>query len=434
MSTRQIRLNLNLQTAGRHDAAWKTQDDTAHLATDVDWYVEVARLAERGKLDAVFLADGHGSLAGESVRRPWRGLDPTVLLAAVARDTERIGLVTTVHGIYGNPFSLARTIASLDHVSKGRAAWNIITSQNPPTLEALGLEETLDHDTRYRKAEEFVEVVTGLWDSLPQSAIVDDKEHDLYIDQSLTRPVDHKGEFYRTKAVLPLPGGYAGRPVLFQAGASDHSRAFGARWADALFTGQRTKELAQRFSSHVKGLAASHGRDPEKLVILPGLFVILGGTEAEARRRKDELDALLDTDHLLDKLAEQLGIPAAALVLDRELPYDTLAALPADTTLQSRHREQLVTEASERRLTVRQLLFNNLSGGHRVLIGTPEQVADDIVDWVDGGACDGFNINIDVQTEGLEQFIGGVVAELQRRGRFRRDYEFETFRENLGAA
>jgi len=433
-AARQIRLNLNLQTAGRHDAAWKTQENTDHLAADADWYVRVAQLAEKGKLDAIFLADGHGSLGGESVRRPWRGLDPTVLLAAIAQKTERIGLVSTVHAIYGHPFSVARTIASLDHVSKGRAAWNIITSQNPPTLEALGVQEPLDPDTRYRKAEEFVEIVTGLWDSLPQSAIVDDREQDLYIDTSQTHPVDYKGEFYTTKAVLPLPGGHAGRPVLFQAGASDRSRAFGGKWADALFTGQRTKELARSFSAHVKAIASSHGRDPDKLVVLPGLFVILGGTEAAAQQRKDQLDALLDAEYLKERLADQLGLPVSDLMLDAELPYDKLAASSAADTLQARHREQLTTEARTRHLTVRQLLFNNLSGGHRVIVGTPEQVADDIIDWVDSGASDGFNINIDVQTEGLEQFIDGVVGELQHRGRFRRNYEYETLRENLGVA
>jgi FMN-dependent oxidoreductase (nitrilotriacetate monooxygenase family) len=430
---RQIRLNLNLQTAGRHDAAWKRLGDTRELVTDVDYYANIARLAERGKLDAIFLADSHGSLRGESTRRPWRGLEPTVLLAAIARDTERIGLVSTVHAIYGHPFAVARTIASLDHVSHGRAAWNIITSQNPPTLEALGLPDALDNDTRYGKAQEFVEIVTGLWDSLPRSAIVDDPSRDIYIDESRTFPVDYQGEYYRTRAVLPLPGGYAGRPVLFQAGASDRSREFGARWADALFTGQRTKALAKQFTAQVKRLAAGNGRDPDKLVVLPGLFVVLGGTQAEAQRRKDDLDALLDADYLLGQLAERLGIAVSALVLDEELPYDRLAVGPG-TSLLARHREQLVTEARERQLTVRQLLFNNLSGGHRVLIGTPEQVADDIIEWVDEGASDGFNVNIDVQTEGLEQFIDGVVAELQRRGRFRTEYEYETFRENLGVA
>jgi FMN-dependent oxidoreductase (nitrilotriacetate monooxygenase family) len=430
---RQIRLNLNLQTAGRHDAAWKRLSDSRDLVSEVDYYAGIAKLAERGKLDAIFLADSHGSLRGEETRRPWRGLDPTVLLAAIARDTERIGLVSTVHAIYGHPFTVARTLASLDHVSHGRAAWNIITSQNPPTLEALGLTDSLDHDTRYGRAQEFVEIVTGLWDSLPRSAIIGDADHDVYIDESRTVPVDYKGQHYRTRAVLPLPGGYVGRPVLFQAGASEHSRAFGVRWADALFTGQRTKELAQRFSADVKGRAAAIGRDPDKLVVLPGLFVILGGTQAEAQRRKDELDALLDADYLLGQLADRLGIAASALELDAELPYGTLADRPG-TPLQQRHREQIVTEARERKLTVRQLLFNNLSGGHRVLIGPPEQVADNIIEWVDDGASDGFNINIDVQPEGLEQFIDGVVAELQKRRRFRTEYQHETFRENLGVA
>jgi alkanesulfonate monooxygenase SsuD/methylene tetrahydromethanopterin reductase-like flavin-dependent oxidoreductase (luciferase family) len=267
---KQIRLNLNLQTAGRHDAAWKRQEETDRLASDADWYVDVAQLAEKGKFDTIFLADSHGSLLGESTRRPWRGLEPTVLLFAIARETNRIGLVSTVHAIYGHPFSVARSIASLDHVSKGRGAWNIITCQTPPTLEALGRGDRLDNDTRYRKADEFVEIVTELWDSLPQSAIVDDHEHDLCIDIAKTAPVDFEGRFYSTKAVLPLPGGYAGRPVLFQAGASDHSRAFGAKWADALFVGQRTKDLAQRFSSHAKGLAAANTEVPRLLRPLRG--------------------------------------------------------------------------------------------------------------------------------------------------------------------
>ncbi|MCC2033717.1 NtaA/DmoA family FMN-dependent monooxygenase [Microbacterium allomyrinae] len=429
---RQIRLNLNLQTAGRHDAAWKTLPDAAGLVTDVDYYVRVARLAEKGKLDGIFFADSLGSLSENSVRRPWRGLDPTVLLSAIAQHTSAIGLVSTVPAIHGSPFVTARQIASLDHVSKGRAAWNIITSQNPPTLDALGKTEALDSETRYRKAGEFVEIVTGLWDSLPQEAIVNDPTRDLYIDESQTRPVEYEGEFYSTNAVLPLTGGHRGRPVLFQAGASARSREFGATWADALFTGQRTKQLAQRFSADVKGLAAQHGRDPEKLLVLPGLWVIVGDTEQAAHARKAELDAQLDADYLLEQLAERLGIAASRLVLDEELPYDELSA-PLEDTLVARHREQIIAEARGR-LTVRQLLYNNLTGGHRVLIGTPEQIADDIADWVDDGASDGFNINIDRQPDGLESFIDGPVAVLQNRGRFRADYEFETLRENLGVA
>ncbi len=431
--SRQIRLNLNLQTAGRHDAAWKTIDDTEHLVTDVEYYVKIAQHAEEGGLDAIFFADSLGSLRENSARRPWRGLDPTVLLSSIAQRTESIGLVSTVPALYGHPFVAARQLATLDHVSKGRAAWNIITSQNPPTLDALGLTDTLDHDHRYAKADEFVTIVTELWKSLPQSAIVADKDRDVYIDESATIPVELNGEYFSTNAVLPLTGGYRDRPVLFQAGASGHSRSFGAKWADALFTGQRTKELARKFSADVKSQAVANGRDPDKLVVLPGLWVIVGATEKEAQERKDALDALLDTDWLLDQLAERLGVSASTLDLNAELPYASLAESTGDT-LVARHREQIVTEAKDRGLTVRQLLFNNLTGGHRILQGTPEQIADNIIEWVDEGASDGFNINIDVQPDGLQRFIDGPVAELQKRGRFRSEYEHETFRENLGVA
>ena len=435
--TRQIRLTLNLQVGGRHDAAWKRlpADEARTIAYDIEHFAAIAKIAERGRLDALFLADGgHGSLSEDASRRPWHGLEPTVLLAALAARTERIGLVATLHGIHGHPFRVARSIASLDLVSKGRAGWNIITSQGESTLEALGIHEVLDSETRYRKAEEFTEIVTGLWDSFPRAAVVGDAARDVFVDRSKTRTLDYKGEFYASKATLPIPGGHAGRPVIFQAGASDRSREFGAAWADGLFTSQRTKAHGQQFRSHVLALAAAAGRDPNKIVILPGLFVILGGTEAEARRRKDDLDAQLDSAYLLDKLAEQLAIPASELDPDAELPYARLVNEPGDTSMDARRREQIATEARQRGLTVRQLLFNNLTGGQRVIIGTPEQVADDIVDWVDSGAADGLTINIDVQTEGLETFVDGVVGELRRRGRFRTDYEHETLRENLGVA
>jgi FMN-dependent oxidoreductase (nitrilotriacetate monooxygenase family) len=357
-----------------------------------------------------------------------------VALAALAGRTERIGLVATLHAIHGHPFRVARSIASLDLVSKGRAGWNIITSQGESTLEALGTNEVLDSEARYRKAEEFTGIVAGLWDSFPRSAVVGDASRDVFVDRFKTLPLDYKGEFYSSKAVLPIPGGHDGRPLLFQAGASDRSRAFGAAWADGLFTSQRTKAHGQQFRSHVHALARAAGRDPDKIVILPGLFVILGGTEAEAHARKDALDAQLDTEFLLDRLAEQLGIPASEFDLCAELPYDRLVNDPGDVSQYARRREQIVTEARQRGLTVRQLLFNNLTGGQRMIIGPPEQVADDIVDWVDSGAADGFTINIDVQTEGLETFVDGVAGELRRRGRFRREYEHQTFRENLGVA
>lgn len=433
MSTKKhVRLTLNLQSTGRHDAAWKTLPLTEDWVDGVDYFVEIAQLAERGRFDAIFIADRLGSLDRTGRVRPWRGLDPTVLLAAIARETSHIGLASTNPAIHGSPFQLARQISSLDHASKGRAAWNIITSQEPNTLQALGKSAVLDAESRYAAAEEFVSIVDAFWRSLPPEAIIGDAEREIYIDEALTRPVDIAGEYFSASGTLPLVGGYRGnRPVLFQAGSSRASKEFGARWADALFTSQRLPELGRAFSEEVKGLAVANGRQADELLVLPGLYVFLGGTEAEAQQHKAELDALLALEPLIQSLSDYLEYEVSGLELDAELPYGELAG-PASVPHATVRRHQLVADAKARGLSVRQLLFNNLSGGQRVIVGTPEQVADDIENWVDTGAADGFTINIDRQLDGLESFIDGVVAELQDRGRFRREYEFDTLRENLG--
>ncbi|GGF22146.1 NtaA/DmoA family FMN-dependent monooxygenase [Subtercola lobariae] len=432
MSKKQIRLTLNLQSTGRHDAAWKTFPSTTDWVDGVDYFIKIAQLAERGRFDGIFIADRLGGLDKTGRIRPWRGLDPTVLLAALARETSHIGLLSTNPAIHGNPFLLARQISSLDHVSKGRAGWNIITSQESNTLQALGKDQVLDSETRYRAADEFVSIVDAFWRSLPPEAVVGDAEAEVYIDESLTRPVDIQGEFFRGAGVLPLVGGYRGeRPVLFQAGTSRASKQFGARWADALFTSQRLPELGRAFSDEVKGLAEANGRSRDSLLVLPGLYVILGDTEQAAIARKDELDNLLAIEPLIDTLSDYLEFDVSHLELDSELPYASLDT-PASTSHATVRRQQLVADAKNRQLSIRQLLFNNLSGGQRVIIGTPEQVANDIEHWVDTDAADGFTINIDVQTSGFEAFVDGVVGELQDRGRFRREYEHDTLRGNLG--
>lgn len=429
---KQVRLTLNLQSTGRHDAAWKTLPLTEDWVDGIDYFIEIAKLAERGRFDAIFIADRLGSLDKTGRVRPWRGLDPTVLLSALARETSHIGLASTNPAIHGSPFRLARQIASLDHVSRGRGAWNIITSQEPNTLQALGKATVLTEQERYRAAEEFVTIVDAFWRSLPPEAFVGDAEAEIYIDEQLTHPVDFHGEFFQAAGVLPLVGGYHGhRPVLFQAGSSRASKEFGARWADALFTSQRLPELGRAFSQEVKELAVANGRRPDDLLVLPGLYVFLGATEAEAHDRKAELDELLLLEPLAESLSNYLEYDISTLDLDSELPYADLAG-PASVPHATVRRHQLVADARARGLTIRQLLFNNLSGGQRVIVGTPEQVADDIEHWVDTGAADGFTINVDVQTSGFEAFIDGVVAELQDRGRFRREYEFDTLRQNLG--
>ena len=432
---KQLRLAINLLATGRHNASWKTLPSPEKLSTDIDTFVEIAKIAERGKLDGIFLADGHAGVGEESFRRPFRSLAPSVLLATLAAHTKHIGLVVTSPALYGNPATLAREIGSLDHVSKGRAAWNIITSQGDEVTKMFGVDAALSQAEKYDKAEEFVSVVTQLWDSLPQEALVADKASGIYIDQAKTRPVDYQGKYYRSAGLLSVPGYNGKRPVLLQAGASALSKQFGSKWADALFTSHWLKHQAQEFYGDVKRLAADKWhRDPEKLVVVPGVYTVLGATEAEAIRRKAELDDLLDLEHIKGRLAEQLAVDPSILDLSKPLPYDTIPLdNPTNDTLIIR-RAKLVEDAKVRNLSTKQVLLNHVTGGHRVIVGAPEQVADDLLSWVDEKACDGFNFNIDRFVDGLEHLIDWLVPELQRRGRFRKEYESTTFRGNLGVA
>jgi FMN-dependent oxidoreductase (nitrilotriacetate monooxygenase family) len=431
---KQLRLAINLLASGRHNASWKTLDDAAGLSTDIDTFIEIAQTAERGLLDGIFLADNYAGLAEESYRRPFRALSPSVLLAVLAANTRHIGLVSTVPALYGDPATVAREIASLDHVSKGRAAWNIITSQHPHSLAILGLDAELSRSAKYDKADEFVTIVTQLWDSLPPAAITADAARSVYVDANLVRPVDFQGDYYHATGVLGVIGGYEGRrPLILQAGASEASKQFGSKWADALFTSHWEKPSAQEFYSDVKQYAAEKWhRDPAKLLVVPGLYPVLGATEAEARQRKADLDDQLDLEYLKGSLAELLSVSAADLDLNRELPYDRIP--PADPESPAGHvrREKVVESARERGATTKQVLLEYITGGHRIVVGTPEQVADDLVDWIDTDACDGFNFNVDRYTDGLDHIVEWLVPELQGRGRFRTEYEAATFRGILG--
>jgi FMN-dependent oxidoreductase (nitrilotriacetate monooxygenase family) len=430
---KQIRLAINLLASGRHNASWKTLDDPASLSTDIDVFLQIARTAERGLLDGIFLADNYAGLNEESLKRPFRALDPSVLLAALAAHTHRIGLVSTVPALYANPATVAREISSLDHVSKGRGAWNIITSQQDHTLRMFGLDSDLTQSAKYDKADEFVTIVTQLWDSLPPEAIVADAARSTYVDRDLLRPVDFQGDYYRTAGVLGITGGYRGRPVLLQAGASELSKQFGSKWADALFTSHWMKPSAQEFYRDVKQLAAEKwSRDPRQLLIVPGVYPVLGATEAQARQRKTDLDDQLDLEYLKGSLARVLGVQTGDLDLNRPLPYDKIPlANPGHDTGIVR-RSKLVEDARARGVTTKQVLLDYLTGGHRIVIGTPEQVADDLIDWIDTDACDGFNFNVDRYTDGLDHLVDWLVPELQARGRFRTEYESTTFRGNLG--
>ncbi|RDI13581.1 LLM class flavin-dependent oxidoreductase [Comamonas sp. AG1104] len=430
--TRQLHLNLFLMTRGHHEGAWRHPGANPKALTDLQLYVDAARIAEAAKFDAVFLADGlvgpdSGQMASSGQ------LEPLLLLAALAQHTERIGLIGTASTTYSLPYTLARQFATLDHLSKGRAGWNIVTSWLPRAGENYGLQENVEHAERYRIAEEFVAAVDALWRSFPGAAVVDDAASGQYLDIGQVRPVNYAGTHIRTRGPLNVPGSPQGRPVLVQAGQSETGRAFAAQWAEAIFTAHGSKESAQGFYADIKGQARALGRSAEGIVILPGISAAIGSTEYEARQVWEELDSLTSIDVGLGRLSARFGgHDFSGLPLDRRLTRDDFPD-PAQVEA-SRSRAMGYVETTLRDgLTLRQLL-KRLAGarGHLAIAGTPEQVADTIEDWFRTGAADGFNVMPPVITQQLELFASEVVPILRKRGLFRSDYQSSTLRGHFG--
>ena len=427
---RQLHLNTNVLSSGKHEAGWRIQDDPFGFL-DVEYYRNIARIAERGTFDALFLAD-HPSLDSDPGVQPWNALEPTVLLTGIAAATEHLGLIGTASTTFNDPYNLARRFASADHVTKGRIAWNIVTTRSAITAANFGSDGIPDKDERYARAEEFVDVVVELWDSWEDDALIGDRERGIFADRSKIHTIDHVGRWFSVRGPLNVPRGPQGRPVLVQAGASAGGKRLAARFADAIFTAQTTLPEARAFYQEIKGdAAASFGRDPGQIVILPGLFPIVGSTEREARERKERLDSFLDFDAELLKLAKRLGVDAELLELDQLVSPDLLAT---DSGGASRgFLEATINLSQSENLTVRQVLDHN-PGGHRLIVGTPEQIADDIELWFRSRAADGFNLNADSFPTGLEPFVDHVVPLLRKRGIFRHEYTGTTLRDNLGLA
>jgi FMN-dependent oxidoreductase (nitrilotriacetate monooxygenase family) len=422
-------LNVAVLGLGMHMGAWRFRDGSPFDYTDVAFYREIAQAAEAGCLHAIFLADTL-AVAEENFERPNLGaMDPMIVLAAIAGATSQLGLVATASTTYNEPYNLARRFASLDHVSGGRASWNIVTTFIPDVAANFGTAELPNHDDRYERAEEFVDIVTRLWDSWEDAALIGDKASGKFADAARVHAVNHRGPHYSVRGPLTLPRSPQGRPVLFQAGSSGPGRDLAARFADAVFTPQNTIAAAKEFRADVRRRTAAHGRDPDDIKIVPGLLPVLGGTVAEARARKDELDELAGHAEL-KKLALRVGVPVAELKLDAPLPLDLIKA-NGHFRASEGFRDAVVRLAVEEQATVREILYRN-GGGHVQVVGTPEQVADLIETWHREGAVDGFNLMIDVLPAGLRDFVEQVVPLLQRRGVFRTEYAGGTFRENLG--
>ncbi|NUT37590.1 MAG: LLM class flavin-dependent oxidoreductase [Hamadaea sp.] len=426
----QLHLNAFLMGVGHHEAAWRLPESDPFAQTDVEHFKHLARVAERGKLDSLFLADSP-VLWNSIGRRPAGTLEPTVLLTALAGATEHIGLIATASTTYNEPFNLARRFASLDHISGGRAGWNIVTTAGVDAARNFNLDELPAHRDRYERAAEFVDVSLKLWDSWDDDAPLGDKEAGVWGDDDRLHPPRHAGRHFKVAGPLNVPRSPQGYPLLVQAGSSEDGKELAARYAEAVFTAQQTLAEAQAFYRDLKRRAAEAGRDPDTIKILPGIVPAIGSTEAEARALEDELDRLIKPEYARLQLATTLRVAPEDLDLDSELPAD----LPAEDEIEGAKSRYtlIVTLARRERLTVRQLI-GRLGGGrgHRTFAGTPEQVADAIEEWFGNGAADGFNIMPPVLPSGLETFVDHVVPILQRRGLFRTEYTGSTLRDHYG--
>lgn len=429
--TRQLHLNAFLMGTGHHEAAWRHPSSRPEDTLTAEHFVRLAQTAERGKLDSIFFADGLA--VSRNLRfNSQNHLEPITLLAAIAVLTERIGLIATASTSYHEPFQLARKFASLDHISNGRAGWNIVTSATEQEAQNFNLDKRPAHGDRYARATEFIHVVKRLWDSWADEARVLDKKSGLYVDTDLVQAIEHVGERFQVRGPLNVPRPVQGHPLLVQAGSSEAGRDYAARFAEAVFTAAQTLSDAQRFYADLRSRAAGYGRRAEEILVLPGLCAVLGGTESEARAKEAELDELITPEYGLEQLSQILDHDLTGYPLDGPLPQ-----LPGESAIEGfKSRSTLVTDVARREnLTIRELIRRLAGGrGHRVFAGTPEQVADEIELWFRSGAADGFNIMPPTLPGALDDFVEHVVPELQRRGLFRTDYTGTTLREHYGLA
>jgi len=424
--SRELHLNVHPVAAGNHPGAWRWPAADPLSFSRIEGYLEWGRIAERGKLDAVFLADVPGLHADLTDYPIVNGLEPTVILAAVAVVTERIGLVATASTTFNEPFNVARRLRALDLASGGRAGWNAVTTSGPRVAHNFVALEP-GSAQRYARAEEFVQVVVDLWRSWAPDALTADIASGRYAEMARIRPIDHHGPEFDVAGPLSLPPSPQGYPVIYHAGVSDDVRTLTARTAEAMFSAVADRDAALADITEIRRRAVGFGREPGSVLFLPGLVTTIGGTEQEALRRREELDELSDSAGAVMGLALRLGLPPDSLHLDRPVPEALRTRLPSGPG----HVRPTVAMA-QRGLTVRDILRRGGGSGHVTAVGAPEQVADLVEEWFRLGATDGFTVMPDVTADGLPAFVDEVVPILQRRGVFRTEYRGSTLREHYG--
>ena len=425
--TRQMHLGIFVQAAGHHVSGWRLPDAEAG-AENFDLLRRIAETAERGRFDLFFLADGLTSGPDAHPSTVAR-FEPMSLLAALAGVTRYIGLAATASTTYGEPYHTARVFSTLDHLSHGRAAWNVVTTSYARSAANFSRGSHPEHDARYEISEEFVDICKGLWDSWEDGAFVMDKESGVFADPAKMHVLAHAGKHFSVRGPLNTSRPPQGHPVIIQAGSSVPGQELAAKTADIVFTAQGDFGEAKAFYDSLKRRLVAHGRRPEDIVVMPGVFPIIGRDRAEADENFAKLRELTDLDGALALLSDRLGHDVRSLDLDAPLPD-----LPISDQLRSR-AELLTALARREGMTVRDLALHvAMARGHRVIRGTPVEIADQLQDWFDGGAADGFNIMPPWFPTQFDLFVDHVVPELQRRGLFRREYAGSSLRELLGFA
>lgn len=429
-AARQLHLAAFMRPISIHTGAWRYPGGTPDANFNFRAIVRFAQRLEEARFDAFFMAD-HLALLNmpmDALKRSATAtsFEPFTLLSALSMVTKNLGLIATGSTSFDDPFHVARRFASLDHISGGRAGWNIVTTSNPDAAKNFGLDEHLDHADRYRRAREFYDVVTGLWDSWADDAFIRDVESGVFFDPEKLHTLDHKGEYFSVRGPLHIGRPVQGWPLIVQAGGSDAGRQLAAETADAIFAAQRTLADGRAFYADVKGRMQTLGRNPEHLKILPACLVVVGDTVKEAHEKRAVLDSMVHLDSAIASLSIQLGTDASKFDLDGPLPE-----IPESNGSKS-GRERAIRMAEEDKLTVRELAQRMGGYSGLALVGTAETIADEMEEWIENRASDGFTIMFPFLPEGIDRFVDGVAPELQRRGLLRREYEGKTLRSNLG--
>lgn len=430
--SRKIRLGAFLPGGGQHVAAWRHPDSPADGATSFAFHLKLAQEAERGLFDAYFLADGlaiafGGGMEGGNARVA--GFEPVTLFAALAPLTSHIGFIATASTTYEEPYNTARKFASLDLISGGRAGWNVVTTATEAAAHNFNLDQQHPHAFRYRRAAEHVDVVRKLWDSFEDDAFLRDKESGQFFDPAKVHYTDHKGEHFKVRGPLNVSRSPQGHPVIVQAGQSDDGRGLAAATAEVIFTAHQKLDTAQEFYRDIKARARCLGRNPDHVLIMPGVAPFVGRTEAEARAKYDRLTGLIVEEDGIALINALTGgtLDLTGVDLDGPLP-------PVGPTEGMKSRQALIRQiADENGFTIRQLYQWVASArGHFTVVGTPAQIVDTLEEWFTNDGADGFNILPPWVPTGLTDFVDLVIPELQRRGLYRTEYEGRTLRANLG--